>query len=143
MENEKVKLMSACLLGVCCRYDGKSKLSKKAVEIFKKGNVILVCPEQLGGLATPRASAEIQDDGRVLNKEGEDVTKSFKKGAEETLKIAKMINAEEFIVKSKSPSCGFGKIYDGTFSGNLIDGKGITSDLLNKNNIKITTEEDI
>ena len=136
-------IVSACLLGVCCRYDSKSKLSDKVLKIFKNGNVIPVCPEQLGGLPTPRVPAEIQNDGRVLNKDGKDVTENFKRGAEETLKIAKVIGAEEFIVKSKSASCGFGKIYDGTFSGNLIDGKGITSDLLSKNNIKIITEKDL
>lgn len=135
--------MSACLLGIKCRWDAKSKPCPKAIELFKKGNVIPVCPEQLGGLPTPRIPQEIQKDGRVVNKKGEDVTENFKKGAEETLKLVKMMKASVFIGKSKSPSCGFGKTYDGTFSGTLTDGNGITSDLLNKNGIKIITEKEL
>lgn len=135
--------MSACLLGVKCRWDAKFKPCDKAIELFKKGNVIPVCPEQLGGLPTPRIPQEIQKDGRVLNKEGKDVTEEFKKGAEETLRIAKLLGVKEFIGKSKSPSCGFGKTYDGTFSDTLINGNGITADLLSKNEIKVITEKDL
>jgi len=130
-------------LGVKCRWDGKLKPCEKAFELFKKGNVIPVCPEQLGGLPTPRIPQEIQRSGRVLNKGGFDVTENFKRGAEEVLKIAKLLKAEEFIGKSKSPSCGFGKTYDGTFSGNLIEGNGKTADLLYKNGIKVLTEDDL
>jgi uncharacterized protein YbbK (DUF523 family) len=143
MKKKDIKLMSACLLGTKCRWDEKSKPCKKAIELFKNGNIIPVCPEQLGGLPTPRIPQEVQKDGRVINKEGKDVTEKFKKGAEETLKLAKMIGAKKFIGKSKSPSCGFGKTYDGTFSGNLIKGNGITSDLLHKNGIKVITEENL
>ena len=138
-----IKLMSACLLGVECRYDGKGKPCEKAIELFKKGNIVPVCPEQLSGFSTPRISIEVQEDGRVLSKEGKDVTSNLQKGAEETLKIAKMVGAKEFIAKSKSPSCGFGKTYDGTFSGNLVDKNGFVSDFLNKNGIKIITEEEL
>jgi uncharacterized protein YbbK (DUF523 family) len=139
----KPKLMSACLLGIKCRWDAKFKPCEKAIELFKKGNIIPVCPEQLGGLPTPRIPQEVQKDGRVLNKEGEDVTGKFKKGAEETLKIAQLLGIKEFIGKSKSPSCGFGKTYDGTFSDILIKGNGITADLLSKNGIKVITEKDL
>jgi len=143
MKKKDIKLMSACLLGVKCRWDAKSKPCKKAIELFNKEHVIPVCPEQLGGLSTPRIPQEIQKDDRIINKEGKDVTENFKRGAEETLKLAKIVNAKEFVGKSKSPSCGFRKTYDGTFSGNLIKGNGITSDLLHKNGIKIITEEDL
>jgi len=135
--------MSACLLGIECRYDGKGKPCEKAIELFKKGNVISVCPEQLSGFSTPRTPIEVQEDGRVLSKEGNDVTENLKKGAKETLKIAEMIGAKEFIAKSKSPSCGFGKTYDGTFSGNLVERNGFVSDYLSKNGIKIITEEEL
>ena len=135
--------MSACLLGIKCRWDAKSKPCQKAIELFKKGNILPVCPEQLGGLSTPRIPQEIQKDGKVINKEGKNVTENFKRGAEEVLRLVKIVNAKEFIGKSKSPSCGFGKTYDGTFSGNLIMGNGITSDLLHKNGVKIITEEDL
>lgn len=144
MDNKnKPKLMSACLLGVRCRWDAKFKPCEKAIELFKQGDIIPVCPEQLGGLPTPRIPQEIQKDGRVLNKEGKDVTENFKKGAEETLRIAKLLGVKEFIGKSKSPSCGFGKTYDGTFSDTLIDSNGITADLLSKNGIKVITEKDL
>ena len=141
--NKRPKLISACLLGIKCRWDAKFKPCQKAIELFKQGNIIPVCPEQLGGLPTPRIPQEIQKDGRVLNKKGKDVTENFLKGAEETLKIAKLVGAKEFIGKSKSPSCGFGETYDGTFSDTLIKGNGITADLLSKNGIKITTEKDL
>lgn len=139
----KPELMSACLLGIKCRWDAKFKPCEKAIRLFKKGNIIPVCPEQLGGLSTPRIPQEIQKDGRALNKEGEDVTDKFKKGAEETLRIAKLLGVKEFIGKSKSPSCGFGLTYDGTFSDTLIEGNGITADLLFQNGIKVITEKDL
>ncbi len=142
MEKE-IKLMSACLLGVKCRYDGKGKPCEKAIELFKEGSVIPVCPEQLSGFSTPRTSIEIQEDGRVLDNKGKDVTENLEKGAKETLKIAEMVGAKEFIAKSKSPSCGFGKTYDGTFSGTLVERNGFVSDYLNKNGIKIITEEEL
>jgi len=137
------KLISACLLGINCRYDGKSKPCQKAIDLAKKEDLIPVCPEQLGGLPTPRIPQEIQKDGRVLNKNNEDVTANFKRGAEETLKIAKILGVKEFIAKSKSPSCGYGKTYDGTFTDTLVKGNGVTVDLLLKNNIKVITEEDL
>jgi len=135
--------MSACLLGIKCCWDGKSKPCKRAISLFKKGGIIPVCPEQLGGLSTPRPPQEIQKNGRILNKDGKDVTKSFKRGARETLKLAKLFGAKEFVGKSKSPSCGFGKVYDGSFSGKLINGNGVTSALLQKRGIKIKTEKDL
>jgi len=136
----RVKLVSACLIGIECRYDGKSNLNKKCFELFKRGKLIPVCPEQLGGLQTPREKSEIQKNGKILTKSGKDVTKSFIKGAKETLKMAKLLEIKEAILKSKSPSCGCGKIYDGTFSGKLIKGDGTTAALLKKNKIIVITE---
>jgi uncharacterized protein YbbK (DUF523 family) len=137
-----MKLCSACLLGINCRYDGKSKPNEKILELSKKETFVLVCPEQLGGLPTPRIQSEIRD-GKVFNLAGEDVTENFQKGAEETLKLAKKHNLKEAILKQRSPSCGCGQIYDGTFSGKVIEGWGITADLLRKNGIKVISEEEI
>ncbi len=135
-------LVSACLLGVACRYDGKSKGVEKIIELSGKYNLIPVCPEQLGGLPTPRVPSE-RLDNRVVNSNGEDVTNEYKKGAEETLRLAKIFHCPLAILKAKSPSCGCGKIYDGSFSKNLIEGNGITTDLLLKNNIKVINEDSI
>lgn len=137
-----MKLVSACLIGIKCRYDGKSSLNWKYLKLFKKGELIPVCPEQLGGLSTPREKAEIQKSGRVLTKSSRDVTENFLKGARETLKIAKALGIKEAILKTKSPSCGSGLIYDGTFSKKLIKGDGVTTALLKKNKIKVYTEFD-
>jgi len=142
MKKRKIILCSACLLGIKCRYDGKDKLIKKVIELSKKKILIPVCPEQLGGLSTPREPAE-QKGKRVITKSGKDVTQNFKKGAKEVLKLAKLFGIKEAILKQKSPSCGFGKIYDGSFSGQLIKGNGVTAALLKRNKIKIITEEDL
>ena len=137
-------LISACLAGKKCNYKGKSNVVKKIKEIYKKGDAILVCPEILGGLKTPRESAEIVEcDGKVVKlSSGKDVTEAFVIGAGKALKIAKENRIEIAILKAKSPSCGCGKIYDGTFSKNLIDGDGITTSLLKLNGIKVITEEE-
>jgi len=146
-----MKIVSACLAGIKCRYDGEAKPCPKIIELVKQGMAVPVCPEQLGGLSTPRFAQEVQGgsgeevlDGKckVINKEGIDVTENFLKGAEETLKIAQLIGAKEFIGKSKSSSCGCSKIYDGTFSDKLIKGDGVTTAFLKRNGIKVITEED-
>jgi len=137
-----MKIVSACLLGIRCRYDGGSAPCDKVIELAKKGEAVPVCPEQLGGLPTPRDCAE-RTGKRLLTKEGEDVTEQFLRGAEEALGIARILGAKEAILKSKSPSCGAGKIYDGTFSGKLTKGNGIFAELLIKNNIRVVTDEDI
>ena len=148
-----MKLISACLLGVRCAWDGKDKYKNDRAIEFSKGEVLIpVCPEQLGGLKTPRIHQEIQGGSgedvlngkcKVLNQSGEDVTSEFVIGAEETLKIAKQFDIKEFIGKSKSPSCGCGNIYDGTFSAKLVHGDGVTTALLKRNGIKVITEEDL
>jgi len=118
-----MKLCSACLLGVKCRYNGKSALNKKVVSLLRSEVLIPVCPEQLGGLPTPREPAEIVGN-RVFTISGRDVTENFIRGANETLRIAKLFNISEAIMKQGSPSCGFGRIYDGTFSGKTRKGEG-------------------
>ncbi|WP_425449168.1 DUF523 domain-containing protein [Dethiothermospora halolimnae] len=140
-------IVSACLAGISCRYDGKHNLNKDILNLLKEGKAILVCPEQLGGLSTPRVPCEIKKDSegniKVINKEGKDVTENFIKGAKETLKIAKDVDATIAILKSRSPSCGYKEIYDGTFSGKRIKGNGITGELLSKEGIKIYNEDNI
>lgn len=136
-----MKLCSACLLGINCRYDGESKPNKKVIALSKKEILIPVCPEQLGGLPTPREPAE-QKGKKVITKSRRDVTKNFKRGAKEVLKLAKIFNIKEAILKQRSPSCGCGQIYDGTFSGRIIKGEGVTTILLKRNKIKITPADD-
>jgi uncharacterized protein YbbK (DUF523 family) len=140
-------LISACLGGVNCRYDGKNSENQLIMKLIKEGKAILVCPEELGGLPTPRPSCElvVNEDGirKVITKCGEDKTEEFLKGAEETLNLAKKHNIKMAILKAKSPSCGVNKIYDGTFSGKLIDGNGLTAELLLKNGINVITETDL
>lgn len=137
-------LVSACLLGVNCKYSGGSNKNEKLMEYIKAAAFIPVCPEQLGGLTTPRLPAEIieaADKTKVVNSEGKDVTLQFETGAEETLKIAKLYDCKYAILKEKSPSCGSIHIYDGSFQGKLKEGKGITAALLEKNGIKVYNED--
>lgn len=138
---EKI-LVSACLLGINCKYNGGNNLKEKVLEYIKDKEVIPICPEILGGLSTPRFPSEIIGD-KVINNQQTDVTSEYKKGAEEALKLAKLFNVKKALLKSKSPSCGCGKIYDGTFSGTLIDGDGITTKLFKENNIEVITEIDL
>lgn len=137
-----MKIVSACLAGINCRYDRKSCENKKVVELVIKGKAIPVCPEQLGGLPTPREKHEINGKN-VISESGKDRTKEFQKGAEEALKIAKLVDCEEAILKSKSPSCGCGRIYDGTFLGKLVEGDGIFARILKQNGIIVKTEEEL
>ena len=135
-------LISGCLLGLKCRYDAKEKKLPEIEKLIESYNLIPVCPEQLGGLPTPRIPAERVKD-RIITQVGVDVTKEYQIGAEEALKIAKLYNCKKAILKEKSPSCGCRKIYDGTFSRNLIVGNGVTADLLLKNGIEVFGESEI
>tara|TARA_Y100000310_G_scaffold316091_1_gene367432 strand:- start:1020 stop:1433 length:414 start_codon:yes stop_codon:yes gene_type:complete len=137
-----MKIVSACLAGIDCAYDCKLNTCEKVVELVKKGEALPLCPEQLGGLSTPRPPSE-QKGNKVFSIEGKEVTKEFEKGANEILKIAKLVGCKEAILKAKSPSCGSGKVYDGSFSGTLIEGDGILAALLKKNGIKVLTDEEI
>ena len=124
-------LISACLLGIRCRYDGAGKYDASIERLMEKHHLIPVCPEIYGGLPTPRAPSERAGD-RVVSKEGRDVTAAFQKGAEETLALAKLFQCQYAILKERSPSCGYGEIYDGTFSGKLAKGSGVTANCLQK-----------
>lgn len=136
-------LVSACLLGCSCRYDGKSMPNEKVLELSKDNILIPVCPEQMGGLSTPRNPSECQKDGRVLMNDGTDVTENYRRGAEMALTVAKLNDVDYAIMKAKSPSCGKGLIYDGSFQKRLTEGNGITSDLLLKEGYKVITEKDL
>ena len=135
-------IVSACLLGENCKYNGGNNKCDDIIALAEKFEIIPVCPECFGGLPIPRVPSEIKD-GRVYSKTGEDLTEAFLSGAEQTLSIAKEANAPCAVLKENSPSCGFGKIYDGTFSGNKIDGNGITAQLLYDNEIQIFGESQV
>ena len=136
---EKI-LVSACLLGNNCKYDGTNNKNEKVIEYIKDKEIIPICPEIYGGLPTPRVPSERNGD-KVITKNGEDVTVNFLKGAEETLYIAKLFNIKKALLKAKSPSCGNGIIYDGTFTHTKIEGYGVTAELLKENGIEVITEE--
>jgi len=145
-----VKLISACLCGINCKYDGGNNLHPYFREMLQRKEVIPVCPEQMGGLSTPRSPSEIYDGTgedvlkgcrRVINREGLDVTECFLRGAYKTLDIARRAGAECAILKSRSPSCGVGQIYDGSFRSRLKSGDGVTAALLKNNGIKVISDE--
>ncbi|MDP4093244.1 MAG: DUF523 domain-containing protein [Bacillota bacterium] len=145
-------IVSACLAGINCKYNGGSSTNLKVRELVSRGEAIPVCPEQLGGCPTPRPAAEIFNStgadvldgtGKIKRINGEDAAPEFIKGAEEVLNIARLAGCSKAILKSKSPSCGCGNIYDGTFSGKLVPGNGVTAELLLRNGIEVLTENDI
>lgn len=142
-----MKLVSACLIGVNCNFEGKNFVNLQLFEEFAKRDLFPVCPEVLGGLPVPRVPAEIKGgtgadvlDGKakVVNMEGVDVTCQFLKGANETLRIAQTVGAKEAFLTEKSPSCGCGRIFDGSFAYKFIAGDGVTAALLKRNGIKVT-----
>ncbi|MBO7373457.1 MAG: DUF523 domain-containing protein [Oscillospiraceae bacterium] len=137
---EKV-LVSRCLAGFSCRYDGGNNLVPEIRQLAENGFAVTACPEQLGGLPTPRIPSERVGD-RVVNREGADVTAEFTAGAEAALQIALEHGCRTAILKSRSPSCGKGCIYNGKFSGELVPGNGVTADLLLQNGITVMTEEE-
>ena len=145
-------LVSACLVGIECNYKGESKPHEAVLSLIKEKKAIPICPEQLGGLTTPRSGARIatgrgQDviDGKsgLLTDDGGNVTKQYIRGAEQTLKIAKMFNCDTVILKQGSPSCGKGKTQGGEEERSLFQGDGVTTVLLERNGIKVLTEEDL
>lgn len=135
-------LISACLLGVSCRYDGKSKMAPDVEKLLRRHHLIPVCGEIFGGLPTPRTPAERVGD-RVLTRDGRDVTEAYCSGAEEVLRLAKLYHCTVAVLKERSPSCGSGEIYDGTFTGTLTDGWGVTAELLRDNGIRVLGETQI
>lgn len=144
-------LISACLCGVNCKYNGANNHHPYYIELLRKNELLPVCPEQLGGLPTPRLACEINGGtgtdvlnglAQVYNTEGKNLSAAFIKGAEETLQLAKQAGISAAILQSRSPSCGCGKIYDGTFKGKLIEGDGVTAALLRMNGIKVWNDEE-
>lgn len=145
-------IVSACLIGINCKYDGNNNKNNKVIEYLKDKEYIVICPEQLGGMSTPRPPSEITNlDGydvisqnsNVISIEGIDVTEKFKKGAKESLKIANLYGCKEAILKEGSPSCGSSYIYDGSFCGNKKVGVGVTTALFRLNNINVISENEI
>lgn len=135
-------LVSACLLGVHCRYDGNGVLQEELEKLSKEHTLIPVCPEIYGGLATPRDPAERIGE-RIVTKTGQDVTAQYRKGAQEILQLCKFYDCHYAILKERSPSCGYGRIYDGTFRGKLIDGNGVTAQLLSECGVNVYGESRI
>lgn len=137
-------LVSACLLGVNCRYNGIPKEDATVKELLNRGDITLipVCPEQLGGLPTPRTPSERKGEA-VVSSEGEDRTETFARGAEETFRVAKLYGCEAAILKERSPSCGNKEVYDGSFTGKLVQGEGVTAELLRKNGMKVFGESEL
>lgn len=144
--------VSACLVGVNCKYDGGNNDNSKVKEYLKDKKYIIICPEQLGGLTTPRKPSEIKKIGgkevlngnsKVISCEGKDVTENFIMGAMESLKIAKLFNCRQALLKEGSPSCGCNLIYDGTFQHKKISGMGVTAALFDENNIEVFSEKEL
>ena len=135
-------MVSSCLLGENCKYNGSNNYNKHVIEFVKGHEVIAVCPEVLGGLSIPRNPAEIVD-GVVMTKENESVDYEFRKGAEIALKQALDGQIDLAILQSRSPSCGIKQIYDGSFSGKLIEGKGVFAEMLSKAGIKLIDVEEL
>lgn len=140
--------VSACLLGVACRYDGGSKPSQAVCDFIKTHdvNVVRICPEAMGGLSVPHPAHEItydaQGNRRVVDAQGNDSTKAFEGGARAACRSAQRKGCTHAILKAKSPSCGVGEVYDGTFSKTVVDGDGLAAELLRNAGIKLATEKD-
>ena len=137
-------LVSACLLGEPCRYDGTGRAEPALEALRARGHVLVpVCPEVLGGLPTPRPPAERQPDGRVVTREGVDVTAEYRAGAERALELAQKHGCTWAVLKERSPSCGFGQVYDGTFTRALIPGAGVAAELLSAHGLTVYGESRI
>lgn len=141
MENNIEYIVSACLCGEKCRYDGKSTISENVKKLVDDGRAIMVCPEVEGKLSVPRHPCEISGS-RIINDQGEDMTENFMEGARKVLELAEKHNIKKAILKEKSPSCGSKFVYDGTFSRKLVKGQGITTKLLRENRIEVISDED-
>ena len=135
-------IVSACLLGMKCRYDGSGQMLMQMQELKEKHHLIPVCPEIYGGLSTPRDAAEKIGD-RVFTQSGEEVTQEYRKGAKEIGLLADFFQCQYAILKERSPSCGHGMIYDGSFTGTIVPGEGITAKLLLENGIRVIGETQI
>ena len=138
---EKI-LISACLVGDKCKYDGHTNYTPLIKDLLEKYELVPFCPEVEGGLPTPRKPSERKGD-KVVNNAGKDVTRNFQLGAEKALNICKYLNIKIAILKENSPSCGVNQIYDGNFKNKLIKGEGVTTELLRKNGITVYNENQI
>ncbi|WP_446897574.1 DUF523 domain-containing protein [Clostridium sp. LBM24168] len=144
--------VSACLCGINTRYNGSNSLNSRILKLMESGKIIPFCPEQLGGLSTPRLPCEIsggcgsdviEGNAIIIDSKGRNLTDKFLRGAYESIKICRKCNIKTAILKSKSPSCGYGEIYDGSFTGNRIIGNGVTAEIFIRNGIKILKEREI
>lgn len=142
MKDEAPVMVSACLAGLRTRYDGTAAPHPAVIELVRRGRAVPVCPEQLGGLPTPRTCHEITGK-RVLDRHGKDHTAAFEEGARQCLELAEKMGCSRAVLKSRSPSCGSGNIYDGSFSGKIIPGDGIFAALLKAKGIEVLSEEDL
>ena len=142
MESHMKIMVSACLAGENCKYNGGNNRNEKVLELFAGNEVLTVCPEVMGGLPTPRIPAEIRD-GEVVNKAGISVDREFRLGAEKCLEIALREQPDLVILQSRSPSCGVKQRYDGSFSGTLVEGAGVTAQLLIQNGFQVVDVEDL
>lgn len=138
-------LVSACLLGLSCRYDAKEKADRSVLDYLKDKNYLPICPEQMGGLPTPRDPAEIVSLAplKICTEEGADVTEAFVNGVKEVEKLLDLFQVEGAILKAKSPSCGSRQVYDGNFTRRLIKGQGILASMLRDKKINVMNEEDL
>lgn len=135
-------IVSKCLAGFPCRYDGRDNLVPELRALVEAGEAVAVCPEVLGGLPTPRAPSEIQPDGRVVNSLGEDVTAQFSRGAERAMELCRARGCTGAVLKARSPSCGKDFVYDGGFTGTLVAGSGVFARMLLDAGVSVMTEED-
>ncbi|WP_272699029.1 DUF523 domain-containing protein [Desulfovibrio sp. Fe33] len=135
-------IVSACLAGIYCRYNGEAEPFEPVVDLIRQGRAIPFCPEAFGGLPTPRRPCEILGD-KVVDADGVDRTAEFRRGAEEGLRLAKLAGCREAVLKARSPSCGSGVIYDGSFTSTRVPGDGFFARLLKENGIAVRTEEDL
>ena len=137
-----MKLCSACLLGFNCRYNGKNKINAKVLELSKSETLIPICPEQLAGLSTPRNPTEIVN-GKIIENTGLDVIAIYNNGVTEAMKVLDIYQIDSAILKQNSPTCGCGKIYDGSFTGKTISGDGIFTKALKQKGINVISEEEL
>ncbi|MDO4867649.1 MAG: DUF523 domain-containing protein [Clostridia bacterium] len=142
MGDRPVALVSACLLGIACRYDGGAQPCPEVLARMDRVRFVPVCPEQLGGLPTPRAPAERRGE-RVVAADGTDVTAQFRRGAEQACRLAVLYGAKLAVLKSRSPSCGRSEIYDGTFSGRRVPGRGVTAEALDALGVRVIDESEL
>ena len=143
MTQQRSILVSACLLGTPCRYDGKAQPCAEVLALAEGYELVSVCPEQLGGLPTPRTPSEVQADGRVVDRAGSDRTAAFERGAQAAVELARETGCTLAVLKSRSPSCGVHQVYDGTFSGTVVPGRGIAAAALAQAGLQIIDETEV